>query len=99
MRAEVGRIFNTVPFSKLKMFFLRNFVCLFFSIFIFCSYTKLRDDPKVRWREEVVSEIIHQHAVSNDIDTIVTFDRGGVSGHKNHASVYNALALLCLEKR
>ena len=53
----------------------------------------------MRWREEVVSEIIHQHAVSNDIDTIVTFDRGGVSGHKNHTSVYNALALLCLEKR
>ena len=75
---------------------VKNMIC---NYVYFYSYTKLRDDPKVRWREEVVSEIIHQHALSNDIDTIVTFDRGGVSGHKNHTSVYNALALLCLEKR
>ena len=62
-------------------------------------YTRLRDDPRVRWREELVSDIVQQHVVSHDIDVVITFDRGGVSGHKNHSSINNALALLHLEKR
>ena len=62
-------------------------------------YTRLRDDPRVRWREELVSDIVQQHVVSHDIDVVITFDRGGVSGHKNHSSLHNALALLLLEKR
>ena len=63
------------------------------------SYTKLKDDPRVRWREELVSEAILHTVVTHGCDVVFTFDRGGVSGHKNHASIYNALALLCLEKR
>ena len=31
------------------------------------------------------------------VDTVLTFDRHGVSGHKNHASIYNAMAYLHLE--
>lgn len=62
-------------------------------------HTRLRDDPTVRWREELVSEIILHHAEANDVDTIVTFDRQGVSGHKNHGSLFNACAFLCMENR
>ncbi len=62
-------------------------------------YTRLRDDPSVRWREELVSEVVLQAVVANSVDTVVTFDRGGVSGHKNHTSIHNALTLLCLEKK
>ena len=39
------------------------------------SYTRLRDDPGIRWREEVVSEVVLQTAYSYEIDTILTFDR------------------------
>ena len=39
------------------------------------SYTRLRDDPGIRWREEVVSEGVLQTAYSYEIDTILTFDR------------------------
>ena len=39
------------------------------------SYTRLRDDPGIRWREEVVSEGVLQTAYANEIDTILTFDR------------------------
>ena len=56
------------------------------------SYSKLRDDPSVRWREEVVSEAVLAAVHSNEVDTVLTFDRHGVSGHKNHASIYNAMA-------
>ena len=61
------------------------------------SYSKLRDDPSVRWREEVVSEAVLAAVHSNEVDTVLTFDRHGVSGHKNHASIYNAMAYLHLE--
>jgi len=61
------------------------------------SYTKLRDDPSVRWREEVVSEVVLQTVHAHEIDTVLTFDRHGVSGHKNHASLYNAMAYLYIE--
>lgn len=62
-------------------------------------YTKLRDDPSLRWREEIVSEVILQTVVAQDIDTVLTFDRYGVSGHKNHCSLFTALAFLCMERR
>jgi len=61
------------------------------------SYTKLRDDPSVRWREEVVSEAVLQAVHAHEVDTVITFDRHGVSGHKNHASLYNAMAYLYIE--
>ncbi len=62
-------------------------------------YTRLRDDPAARWREELVSEVVLRAVVSAQVDTVVTFDRGGVSGHRNHIAVHNAMALLCLERR
>lgn len=59
----------------------------------------MRDDPNLRWRDEIVSEVILHSVVSQDIDTIITFDRHGVSGHKNHCALFTALAFLCLENR
>ena len=63
------------------------------------SYTKLRDDPSLRWRDEIVSEVVLHAIESQDIDTVITFDRHGVSGHKNHCALYTAMAFLCLENR
>ena len=69
-------------------------------LFLF-SCTKLRDDPfpSQRWRDEIVSEVVLQTIESQDIDTVITFDRHGVSGHKNHCALYTAMAFLCLENR
>jgi len=63
------------------------------------SYTKLRDDPSLRWRDEIVSEVVLHAIESQDIDTVITCDRHGVSGHKNHCALYTAMAFLCLENR
>ncbi len=46
-----------------------------------------------------MSEIVLREVDANDVDVVITFDRGGVSGHKNHTSIYNALAILVMEKR
>lgn len=66
---------------------------------IVMRHTKLKDDPTVRWREELVSDIILRQVASLDIDTVVTFDRHGVSGHRNHVSLYYAMACLAMEDR
>ena len=66
---------------------------------IVMRHTKLKDDPTVRWREELVSNIILRHVASFNIDTVVTFDRHGVSGHRNHISLYYAVACFAMEVR
>jgi len=66
---------------------------------IVMRHSKLKDDPTVRWREELVSTIILRHVTSLNIDTVVTFDRHGVSGHKNHVSLYYAVACFAIEDR
>lgn len=66
-----------------------------------CVYkcTVLPDDPTVRWREDVIAQLVLQHVESLDIDTLVTFDKHGVSRHPNHCSIYYAVAYLSMEKR
>lgn len=58
------------------------------------NHDKLKDDPKVEWRAGLVASIILRTVETLDIDTIITFDKKGVSGHKNHTSIYRAMSLL-----
>ncbi|XP_075983789.1 phosphatidylinositol glycan anchor biosynthesis class L [Anticarsia gemmatalis] len=60
--------------------------------------TRLKDDPKVHWPVPVIAKIIHHRLESLDIDTLVTFDRGGVSSHPNHSAVFYAVAYMFVEK-
>ncbi|XP_063234381.1 N-acetylglucosaminyl-phosphatidylinositol de-N-acetylase [Bacillus rossius redtenbacheri] len=64
-----------------------------------CINDYLPDDPGVRWREDVAAALILDHAESLGVDTIVTFDKLGVSRHSNHSSVFYAVAYLCMEKK
>lgn len=64
---------------------------------ILVNHTSLKDDPNLRWREELVSDIVSRHVDSLSIDTVVTFDRYGVSSHKNHIALYYAMACLAME--
>jgi len=64
---------------------------------ILVRHSKLKDDPHVRWREELVSNIISRHVSSLVIDTVITFDRRGVSGHKNHIALFYGVACMSLD--
>ncbi|MBZ3889642.1 N-acetylglucosaminyl-phosphatidylinositol de-N-acetylase [Sciurus carolinensis] len=52
------------------------------------------DDPGVQWNTEGVANILLQHVEVNDINLVVTFDAGGVSGHSNHIALYTAVRAL-----
>lgn len=58
--------------------------------------TLLPDDPSVEWKVELVSQFIQNHVEMLDIDLLITFDKDGVSQHKNHQALYYATASLCL---
>lgn len=61
--------------------------------------TQLPDDPKVRWPENIVAEIILHHVETHRINAVVTFDKRGVSGHRNHISIFYGVASLCMENK
>lgn len=61
--------------------------------------TELPDDQTVQWPTEVVAESILQYIECYKINAVVTFDKCGISRHKNHISLYYAIAALCIEKK
>lgn len=58
------------------------------------EHTKLPDDPAFIWNKQLVKEIVLRHVEQLAVDTVVSFDRYGVSGHTNHAAIYIALQQL-----
>ncbi|XP_013184105.2 N-acetylglucosaminyl-phosphatidylinositol de-N-acetylase isoform X2 [Amyelois transitella] len=60
--------------------------------------TRLKDHPKVNWPVPVISKLMQHHLEMLDVDTLVTFDRGGVSSHANHSAVFYAVAYMFVEK-
>jgi N-acetylglucosaminylphosphatidylinositol deacetylase len=58
--------------------------------------TLLPDNPTVEWKPELLSDIIQSHVEMLDIDLLITFDREGISQHKNHQAIYFATASLYL---
>lgn len=58
--------------------------------------TLLPDDPQVEWKVEVLSQLILNYIEALDIDLLLTFDKEGISQHKNHQAIYYATASLCL---
>ena len=57
---------------------------------------RLKDGMSVEWNPEIVKEHIEDYIKSRNfpIQTIVTFDSYGVSGHQNHRSINKASNLL-----
>ncbi|KAJ3044731.1 hypothetical protein HDV00_001135 [Rhizophlyctis rosea] len=51
----------------------------------------LQDNPKLWWQEAKVAEIGQEYIDKWNIDAIITFDSGGVSGHINHRSVHSGI--------
>ncbi|KAF0306522.1 N-acetylglucosaminyl-phosphatidylinositol de-N-acetylase [Amphibalanus amphitrite] len=66
---------------------------------ILLRHSRLPDHPGRSWNDALVSELILQHVMSLDIDTVVSFDPHGVSYHRNHRSCFYGLLHLLREGR
>lgn len=51
------------------------------------NLTDLQDNPKRWWPKGNISEIVEKYIERFKIDLLITFDRGGISGHINHRSI------------
>ncbi|XP_037228609.1 N-acetylglucosaminyl-phosphatidylinositol de-N-acetylase isoform X1 [Falco biarmicus] len=63
------------------------------------DHRDLLDNPAVEWDAQLLSAFVLKHIEANNINLVVTFDAGGVSGHANHISLYTALRNLHSERR
>ncbi|KFV57610.1 N-acetylglucosaminyl-phosphatidylinositol de-N-acetylase, partial [Tyto alba] len=55
------------------------------------DHRNLPDSPAVEWDTQLLAAFVLKHIEANNIDLVVTFDAGGVSGHANHISLYTAV--------
>ncbi|NXX60965.1 PIGL acetylase, partial [Scopus umbretta] len=55
------------------------------------DHRDLPDNPAVEWDTQLLAAFVLKHIEANNINLVVTFDSGGVSGHANHISLYTAL--------
>ncbi|KAG8450413.1 hypothetical protein GDO86_002900 [Hymenochirus boettgeri] len=63
------------------------------------NHRDLPDDPRVRWDTRLLSAIVLNHIKEKNIDLVITFDDGGVSGHANHVSLHETIrSLHCAKK-
>lgn len=61
--------------------------------------TNMPDSINAEWPTEDVSKLILNHIEQYGIDTVITFDKYGVSRHPNHCSIYYAIAYLLVESK
>ncbi|KAI3635823.1 hypothetical protein MIR68_006461 [Amoeboaphelidium protococcarum] len=54
-------------------------------------HPSMLDSPHTYWEPHVVSDVISDFARKNKVNGVFTFDDYGVSGHRNHISVYNGV--------
>ncbi|KAM6372800.1 N-acetylglucosaminyl-phosphatidylinositol de-N-acetylase isoform 3-T4 [Pluvialis apricaria] len=63
------------------------------------DHRDLPDNPAVEWDTRLLAAFVLKHIEANNINLVVTFDAGGVSGHANHISLYTALRYLHSERK
>ncbi|KAL7919599.1 putative N-acetylglucosaminyl phosphatidylinositol de-N-acetylase [Trichoderma austrokoningii] len=56
------------------------------------DHPSLQDNPKVWWDTELIKAKVKEYVKKWEVDAIVTFDEGGVSGHINHRAVSAAVS-------
>ncbi|OPJ78566.1 N-acetylglucosaminyl-phosphatidylinositol de-N-acetylase isoform C [Patagioenas fasciata monilis] len=58
------------------------------------DHRDLPDNPAVEWDTQLLAAFVLEHIEANNINLVITFDAGGVSGHANHISLYTTLRSL-----
>ncbi|KAL7935779.1 N-acetylglucosaminyl-phosphatidylinositol de-N-acetylase, a glycan bosynthesis protein [Trichoderma chlorosporum] len=56
------------------------------------NHPSLQDNPKEWWDTNLIQAIVKDYVKKWEVDAIITFDEGGVSGHINHRAVSAAVS-------
>ncbi|EHK19719.1 N-acetylglucosaminyl-phosphatidylinositol de-N-acetylase, a glycan bosynthesis protein [Trichoderma virens Gv29-8] len=56
------------------------------------NHPSLQDNPRVWWDTNLIQAIVREYVKKWEVDAIITFDEGGVSGHINHRAVSAAVS-------
>ncbi|KAM4760147.1 N-acetylglucosaminyl-phosphatidylinositol de-N-acetylase isoform 3-T4 [Cyanocitta cristata] len=59
------------------------------------DHRDLPDSPAVEWDTQLLATLVLKHIAAKNINLVVTFDAGGVSGHANHISLHTAVRTGC----
>ncbi|KAL5522604.1 hypothetical protein ACEPAG_8621 [Sanghuangporus baumii] len=55
---------------------------------------ELRDNPESEWDPDVVADVVLPYVLEYNIDTILTFDEGGITGNPHHTAVSRGITSL-----
>ncbi|KFR05479.1 N-acetylglucosaminyl-phosphatidylinositol de-N-acetylase, partial [Opisthocomus hoazin] len=55
------------------------------------DHRDLPDNPAVEWDTQLLATLVLKHIEASNVNLVVTFDAGGVSGHANHIALHTAL--------
>jgi hypothetical protein len=55
------------------------------------DHPRLQDGKGEHWDQAVLRQLIEGAIREKGIETVLTFDEGGVSGHPNHRAVHQAV--------
>lgn len=64
---------------------------IYFQRCIAIDHPDLQDNPTRWWNTDLIENFVHEHVRKWEVDAIITFDEGGVSGHINHRAVSAAV--------
>ncbi|NWY17500.1 PIGL acetylase, partial [Aphelocoma coerulescens] len=59
------------------------------------DHRDLPDSPAVEWDTQLLATLVLKHIAAKNVNLVVTFDAGGVSGHANHISLHTAVRYKC----
>ncbi|TFK26578.1 N-acetylglucosaminylphosphatidylinositoldeacety la se [Coprinopsis marcescibilis] len=51
------------------------------------DHPDLQDNFTALWDPKTIASVLHPYIIEHQIDTILTFDYGGISGHPNHRAL------------
>lgn len=58
---------------------------------IIVQHSNMPDDPECMWNSNLVGRIVQKYVKCLCVDSVITFDHSGVSGHLNHIAIHKGV--------
>lgn len=58
---------------------------------VIVQHSNMPDGPSCSWNANLVGRIVQKYIKCFSADTVITFDKSGISGHMNHVGVHKGI--------